>query len=138
GLGYENDGSMVENDDDWEVDASYDPRQRPWYTDAKRAGTEQVITEPYYDDSIDAVIISIASSIKKRNQFIGAMFFDVDLSGLADITNNINLMDAGYLFIVTNTGTTIAHPNSEFNGETMNIFLPNVSIREGLSEYEIH
>ncbi|MGR5341733.1 methyl-accepting chemotaxis protein [Vibrio astriarenae] len=138
GLGYENDGSMVENDDDWEVDASYDPRQRPWYTDAKRAGTEQVITEPYYDDSIDAVIISIASSIKKRNQFIGAMFFDVDLSGLADITNNINLMDAGYLFIVTNTGTTIAHPNSEFNGEPMNIFLPNVSIREGLSEYEIN
>lgn len=35
GLGYEVDGSMVENDDGWEPDSSYDPRRRPWYMEAK-------------------------------------------------------------------------------------------------------
>lgn len=138
GLGYEADGSMVENDDEWEVDASYDPRERPWYIDAKRAGTQQIITEPYYDPSIDAVIVSIASSVFSKGRFIGAMFFDVDLTGLADITNSINLMDAGYLFIVTADGITIAHPDDQLNGESMDKFLSNVPIREGLAEYQIN
>ncbi|QIA62777.1 HAMP domain-containing protein [Vibrio astriarenae] len=138
GLGYEADGSMVENDDEWEVDASYDPRLRPWYIDAKRAGSQQIITEPYYDSSIDAVIVSIASSVFKQGRFIGAMFFDVDLTGLADITNSINLMDAGYLFIVTADGITIAHPDDQLNGEPMDKFLSNVPIREGLAEYQIN
>ncbi|GAL14803.1 methyl-accepting chemotaxis protein [Vibrio astriarenae] len=138
GLGYEADGSMVENDDEWEVDASYDPRERPWYIDAKRAGTQQIITEPYYDPSIDAVIVSIASSVFSQGRFIGAMFFDVDLTGLADITNSINLMDAGYLFIVTADGITIAHPDDQLNGESMDKFLSNVPIREGLAEYQIN
>ncbi|MDF4806135.1 chemotaxis protein, partial [Vibrio parahaemolyticus] len=35
GLGYESDGSMVENDDGWEPGSDYDPRRRPWYIGAK-------------------------------------------------------------------------------------------------------
>ena len=35
GLGYERDGLVVENDDAWEVESSYDPRTRPWYQQAK-------------------------------------------------------------------------------------------------------
>ncbi|MDR9826022.1 methyl-accepting chemotaxis protein [Vibrio sp. FNV 38] len=138
GVGYEKDGSMVENDDEWEVDSSYDPRQRPWYIDAKKVGHEQVITEPYFDPATNSVVISIASAIQKQGKFIGAMFFDVDLTGLADITNSINLMDAGYLFIVTHNGTTIAHPDSARNGEPMSSYLPNVNIKEGLTEYEVN
>lgn len=50
GLGYESNGIVIENDDGWEPDASYDPRQRPWYIDAKNKG-DLVVTAPYVDAS---------------------------------------------------------------------------------------
>ena len=34
-FGYESDGTFM-NGSDWTPDADYDPRQRPWYMEAKR------------------------------------------------------------------------------------------------------
>ncbi|MGL6258114.1 methyl-accepting chemotaxis protein [Vibrio sp. WXL210] len=138
GLGYQSNGLFIENDDDWTADASYDPRQRPWYIDAQNSGHEQVVTEPYIDDSTDTVIISIANAVYDQGRLVGVGFFDVDLGIMAEITNSTNLMDAGYLFVVTETGTVIAHPDSAMNGQSIEQFLPGVTIAERLVEHEIN
>lgn len=136
GLGYENDGMVVENDDGWEPDASYDPRKRPWYIDAKQEGS-LTITEPYVDASTKNTIISIGTPVFNQGNFIGATFYDINLGGLAEMINKINLFDAGKMFIVTADGMTIAHPDSEHNGDNISTYLPNVEIKEGAQTLEI-
>ncbi|ENM5725275.1 methyl-accepting chemotaxis protein [Vibrio mimicus] len=135
GVGYENDGAVVENDDTWEVEADYDPRTRPWYIDAKQQ-RKLVVTEPYVDATTKNTIISIGTPLVAQSQFEGAIFFDVELTALADLVNSINLFDAGYLFIVTEDGTTIAHPKSDLNGEPLNRYLPGVKIQQGTQSIE--
>lgn len=88
GFGYDVDGKVVENDDGWEPDSSYDPRKRPWYVDAKRDG-KLTVTEPYVDVSTKQMIISIATPVYNQGQFTGAMFYDLKLNGLAEMVNKI-------------------------------------------------
>ncbi|MGL4380788.1 MAG: methyl-accepting chemotaxis protein [Vibrio sp.] len=130
GVGYDSDGAVVENDDAWEVDADYEPRTRPWYIDAKQQ-RKMVVTEPYVDATTKQTVISIGAPLIDQRQFKGAIFFDVELTELADLVNSVNLFDAGYLFIVTKDGSTIAHPQTHFNGESLNRYLPGVQIQPG-------
>ncbi|WP_277206779.1 methyl-accepting chemotaxis protein [Vibrio misgurnus] len=130
GVGYDSDGAVVENDDAWEVDADYEPRTRPWYLDAKQQ-RKMVVTEPYVDATTKQTVISIGAPLIDQRQFKGAIFFDVELTELADLVNSVNLFDAGYLFIVTKDGSTIAHPQTHFNGESLNRYLPGVQIQPG-------
>ncbi|EKO3658276.1 methyl-accepting chemotaxis protein [Vibrio metschnikovii] len=137
GLGYESDGSMVENDDGWEPGSDYDPRRRPWYIGAK-AQNSLVVTEPYADASTNNIIISIGTPVRHAGRFIGAMFYDLELTQLAEMVNRINLFDAGYLFIVTADGSTIAHPETRYNGQKLTAYLPNVQLKEGLKQVDIN
>ncbi|NAW80406.1 HAMP domain-containing protein [Vibrio sp. V33_P6A3T137] len=137
GLGYESDGSMVENDDGWEPGSDYDPRRRPWYIGAK-AQNSLVVTEPYSDASTNNIIISIGTPVRHAGRFIGAMFYDLELTQLAEMVNRINLFDAGYLFIVTADGSTIAHPETRYNGQKLTAYLPDVQLKEGLKQVDIN
>ncbi|MBC5852862.1 methyl-accepting chemotaxis protein [Vibrio metschnikovii] len=137
GLGYESDGSMVENDDGWEPGSDYDPRRRPWYIGAK-AQNSLVVTAPYADASTNNIIISIGTPVRHAGRFIGAMFYDLELTQLAEMVNRINLFDAGYLFIVTADGSTIAHPETRYNGQKLTTYLPDVQLKEGLKQVDIN
>ncbi|AXT73865.1 methyl-accepting chemotaxis protein [Vibrio sp. dhg] len=136
GLGYERNGVVVENDDGWEPDATYDPRKRPWFTAAKRKG-DLVVTAPYVDVSTKSVIISVGTPVKNNGQFTGAMFYDLALTTLSDLVNQVNLFDAGYLFLVSSDGTTIAHPNSKLHGEKISSYLPQVKLESTTQKIEI-
>ncbi|CAM3117644.1 methyl-accepting chemotaxis protein [Vibrio neptunius] len=135
GYGYEADGFVVENDDGWEAGPDYDPRIRPWYKDAKAQG-KLVVTAPYVDISSKKVIISIGTPVRDNGQFTAAMFYDLELTGLADLVNSANLLDAGYLFIIAADGTTIAHPDAENNGQNLTTYLPEATIQEGNQRIE--
>lgn len=137
GLGYESDGSMVENDDGWEPGSDFDPRRRPWYIGAK-AQNSLVVTAPYADASTNNIIISIGTPVRHAGRFIGAMFYDLELTQLAEMVNRINLFDAGYLFIVTADGSTIAHPETRYNGQKLTAYLPDVQLKEGLKQVDIN
>ncbi|MBU2898708.1 methyl-accepting chemotaxis protein [Vibrio hepatarius] len=135
GYAYEADGFVVENDDGWEAGPDYDPRVRPWYKEAKAQG-KLVVTAPYVDVSSKKVIISIGTPVKDNGRFTAAMFYDLELTGLAELVNSANLLDAGYLFIVSSDGTTIAHPDAENNGQNLSTYLPNVTLKEGEQRFE--
>lgn len=136
GLGYDRNGVVVENDDGWEPDATYDPRKRPWFTAAKSKG-DLVVTAPYVDVSTKSVIISVGTPVKNNGQFTGAMFYDLALTTLSDLVNQVNLFDAGYLFLVSSDGTTIAHPNSKLHGEKISSYLPQVKLEGTTQKIEI-
>ncbi|EPT8342273.1 methyl-accepting chemotaxis protein [Vibrio vulnificus] len=129
GLGFEKDGSNINNDPSWNPGPTWDPRVRPWYKDAKNAG-QLIITAPYADSATNEILVSIATPVRDNGTFIGAIFYDVSLAGLAELVNQVKLFDAGYVFIVSEDGTTIAHPDTKLNGKPMSEYMPNVQIRE--------
>ncbi|CAG19877.1 methyl-accepting chemotaxis protein [Photobacterium profundum] len=129
GFGFESDGSFVSNDPNWDPGASWDPRSRPWYKETKQANSI-VITAPYADSVTNEILVSIATPVTQNNQFKGAIFFDVSLSGLAELANKVSLLDAGYIFLVSSDGIIISHPNAKLNGKPMSSFLGNTSISE--------
>ena len=137
GLGYENNGKVIENDDNWSPSSDYDPRQRPWYTKAKSISA-LIITSPYVDVSTNEVLVSIGMPVSTHQQFVGSLFFDVNLNSLAKVVNKVNPFGAGHLFIVAADGTTIAHPESRYNGENISEYLPAVEVKEGNQHIELN
>lgn len=136
GLGYQSDGKVIENIDNWTPGDDYDPRQRPWYIDAKQKGSI-TLTQPYMDFATKQMIISIGVPVYDKKSFIGAMFYDLDLSSLSELVNATKMFDSGYLFILTQDGTTIAHPDSNHNGNALDSYLPSLNLHEGLQHIDI-
>ncbi|MFW1379515.1 methyl-accepting chemotaxis protein [Vibrio parahaemolyticus] len=136
GFGYESNGFVIENDDGWDAGPDYDPRQRPWFIAAKNKG-DLVVTAPYVDASSKNVIISVGTPVKQNGRFLAGMFYDLELTTLSDLVNQANLFDAGYLFLVTDDGTTIAHPKSKYNGEKLNSYLPQVDLNKATQHIEV-
>ena len=129
GLGFEKDGSNINNDPSWVPGPTWDPRKRPWYIDAKNSG-KLVITAPYADSATGEILVSIATPVNDKGKFIGAIFYDVSLGALAELVNRVHLFGAGYVFIVAEDGTTIAHPSKEYNGKPMSDFLGGAKIQD--------
>lgn len=129
GFGYEKDGTNINNNPSWDPGAGWDPRARPWYKDAKQAD-KLIITAPYPDSASGEILVSIATPVKESGRFIGAIFYDVSLVGLATLVNEVKLFNAGYVFIVAQDGTTIAHPEEKRNGTPMADYLPNIKVME--------
>lgn len=129
GLGYEKDGTNINNNPSWDPGAGWNPRVRPWYLDAKQAD-KLIITAPYADSASGEILVSIATPVKDHGTFIGAIFYDVSLVGLAKLVNEVKLFNAGHVFIVSGDGTTIAHPEEKRNGTLMADYLPNVKVME--------
>lgn len=138
GGGFEEDKPYFKNDPNWDPGANWDARVRPWYIDAKAKG-DIIITDPYADSATGEILISIATPIMQNDAFIGSIFFDLSLSSLSDLVNSVKMFNAGYLFIVTEQGTVIAHPESKYNGKEMSSFLPNSKITtNGMSEVTLN
>ncbi|GEK13442.1 methyl-accepting chemotaxis protein [Aliivibrio fischeri] len=136
GIGFEDGHDFVSNDPTWDPQG-YDARTRGWYKSAKQEN-DTIITEPYEDALTGEILISIATAVKSDNQFIGSVFFDLSLGSLAELVNQVELFDAGYLFIVDKAGTVIAHPDSQYNGQSMTSFLPNIQLSSNLQTIEIN
>lgn len=136
GFGHESTGRYVASDSNWDPGATWDPRKRPWYTDAKSAN-RLIITAPYADAVTKEIVVSIGTPVQQSGVFSGAIFFDVSLSGLAEMINQVNLFDAGYAFMVTKDGSIISHPDATLNGKTMNSFLPGISIKNTIETTEV-
>ncbi|MDV5168453.1 methyl-accepting chemotaxis protein [Photobacterium rosenbergii] len=136
GLGFEKDGSFTSNDPSWDPGESWEPRARPWYIDSKQK-RDTIITAPYADSVTNEILVSIASPLIANGQFQGAIFFDMSLSSLADLVNQVSLFNAGYLFIVDGNGTTIAHPDKQYNGKPMTDFIGNHPISSNAVHAEL-
>lgn len=116
GMGLES-GHFVGNESSWQPQ-NYDPRTRMWYQEVKQKG-KQLFTEPYADASSGEILVSAAAPLFSNGEFKGALFADISLKSLADISNQANLFGAGHAFIVGNNGNFIAYPDASKNGKPM-------------------
>ena len=128
---------LFKSDPKWTPDANWDPRERPWYKQVKNANS-LIITPPYIDASTKESIVSIATPIKQNGQFSGAIFFDMSLKIMSDLVNDIKLFNAGYLFVVAEDQTIIAHPDKSLNGKKLSELLPHVQIKETMQKVSVN
>lgn len=108
---------------DGQVINDFDPRKRDWYIEAIARPDEVVISNPYtlYNNP-QSPIISASTTIKDLNgKIIGVMGLDISLDKLSEIISNLKVPNDGYVFLINNDSTIIAHPNKKLNFKKIDI-----------------
>lgn len=99
--------------------ASYDPRSRGWYQEAKQKGST-IITGIYSDALTGALMISIAEPFYNDGQFAGALLADIRLAALNNFIQDSSFSGAT-LSLYDMTGMIIASTDErQVAGEPMN------------------
>ena len=98
----------------WHPPADYDPRRRPWYLRAMRAGEKTFSTVPYVDYVTNKRVIALVSPLRVIGRFRGVMGADTVLDTLVANLRTVKVGTTGYAFIVNGSGTILVHPNPRY------------------------
>lgn len=91
----------------------YDPRVRPWYQEAVKAG-KGLWSDPYQDASTGRWVITYAVPIYRNGELIGVIGLDVFIDTLVDTIKSVKVGETGYAYVVNEDGLIIAHLNKEY------------------------
>ncbi|MGM1050401.1 MAG: methyl-accepting chemotaxis protein [Bacillota bacterium] len=99
----------------------FDPRPRPWYTQAVENPDKVMRTGAYASFTGNVPIVSSSVTIKdKAGNIVGVQGVDVSLESLTKTINDIKIGKAGYVILADQTGTILANPkNPETNFKTI-------------------
>jgi sigma-B regulation protein RsbU (phosphoserine phosphatase) len=93
-------------------DTGYDPRTRPFYVEARRAGT-LVWLPPYvcFDEAVPGV--SCAKPVFGADRhLVGVLSADFDLNTLSSFVSGLSVSEHSQFFLFTEDGTLLAHPGT--------------------------
>jgi len=95
---------------------SFDPRVRPWYVKARKAGTT-VWTEPYVDANTGLLATTCARPIyDAQGVFIGVVAFDLLLDTIQQDLLTVDIGSSGYALLINEGGDVVVRPNMQANG----------------------
>lgn len=94
--------------------ANLDPRTRPWYLDAKAAGTI-AITAPYISSSLKKQVVTIAEPVMVSGRLHGVVAANLTIEQLTDAVLKLKVPGNGYGIMVQKTGLIISHPDKALN-----------------------
>lgn len=111
-------GKMIMKPDD-DLGPDYDPRKRDWYI-AGKTQTQTFWTDPYFDDSVNQMVVSVCRPIKdKQGKFVGVIALDVALSSINEQTNKLKIGEKGYPIIVDKNNVIISHKDAAKVGKPL-------------------
>lgn len=90
----------------WVPDEDYDPKTRDWYIAAAQANGEPVIVSPYLDAQTDTIMVSVSEMLPDGESVIS---LDIAMDRIQQITEEINLNNIGYGFVIDKNGLVVAH-----------------------------
>ncbi|WP_053956536.1 methyl-accepting chemotaxis protein [Inediibacterium massiliense] len=90
----------------------YDLKSRPWYDMVMKAD-QAVFTDPYIDNDIKKLVLSVMKPIKKDNQVIGVVAMDISLDAIPPIMKQNVIGQKGSNFLVTRQGDYLYHEDSK-------------------------
>ncbi|MHA2938760.1 methyl-accepting chemotaxis protein [Vibrio sp. RC27] len=102
-----------------------------WYQKAK-TNQDLFVTDPYTDPMTQQVAVSIVTPLWTEGTFIGALNFNIDLVRLAELTNRVNMFGAGYIQLVTSSGTIVVHPDKKMDGKKLSTNHPDIKVAQQL------
>ena len=101
------DGKFVTTDKN--MSKSFDPRVRDWYRSALQQ-EEVYYTDIYEDATSKELLVSLCYRVKRNGQAIGAICNDINLAAILDKIKNMKIGRDGYVFILSQKGDFISHP----------------------------
>jgi adenylate cyclase len=87
--------------------ADYDPRERPWYTDAFKPGAS-AITEPYMFKLANLIGYTVRAPFAEGRR--GVVAGDILLADTEAYLQSQRLGDSGVVFLFDDDGSIVAHP----------------------------
>ncbi|KNY35032.1 methyl-accepting chemotaxis protein [Agrobacterium sp. SUL3] len=116
----------------------YDPRKRPWYLDAVKAG-KPVLTEPYTDASTGGLVITAAMPVSVDGKLAGVTGSDFSLDSLVKMIKSVDAGTDGYAFLVSKDGKILIHPDPKLVDKPLSdLFKVNTpAISSAISQTEI-
>jgi methyl-accepting chemotaxis protein len=113
-VGSEKDGAITTGSG-WDAPGDYDSRERDWYKAAVASGGT-IITEPYIDEELKILVITVATPIYDEDgkTLRGVIGTDVGIEALASKIRNATVFDAGYGVLLAPDGLVLEHPDKTF------------------------
>lgn len=125
----------------WVPPEGYNPVQRAWYAAAVEGAGDIVIVPPYLDAQTGDIVISICRRLSDQKDVLA---LDMTMNSIQDMTNELQLREKGYGFIIDESGLIVAHPDENRKGQMLGKtdeekqFLEQVStVRDGYFEMSI-
>lgn len=87
----------------------YDPRVRPWYTEALASSKETSFSKSYKSTTGHAVS-SITAKIRDNGELVGVVGLDINLSTLTDVIAGIKVGKTGYVMLMEADNTILSDP----------------------------
>ena len=107
-----------------------------WFTQPVQASAA-TLSEPYVDSSTgrDVLMVTISSPIIAQGRTVGVATADISLEHLSAMVARITPYNTGSVFVVSNNGVILAHPNSAFVGKQVTT-LPTVDQQKVLQDLQ--
>jgi len=103
------------NGQNWVPPASYDPRKRPWYIEAKST-KETFITNPYHSISSrpDTTAFSVIKQFTAKNGVDGVLLGEIKIDELLSLIEKFKDEDDNYVFLIGKNYCILSHPNEKY------------------------
>lgn len=92
---------------DAEMPKDYDPRIRPWYTEAMGTPQQVIVTDPYISAETNEITITIAKALNDQS---GVVELDLNLTNISKLVSGIKVGEQGYLILLDASEKYIYHP----------------------------
>jgi Methyl-accepting chemotaxis protein len=115
--------------------ADYDPRKRPWYQDAVKAG-RMILTDPYHDASTGDLVVSAAIPVRRDGTLVGVVGSDFSLGSLVEMVKAVDLGGKGSAFLVKGDGTILVHRDGALVTKTLADAFPSATPAIGAGIFE--
>ena len=109
-FGRDSDGGFISNNPN-PPPQGYDPRKRPWYGAAVKAGGI-TFSAPYVDVTTKKLVISVGNPVYANGNLRGVTAADIPLDALQGFLAGIDLGGKGHVFLVDGAGTMLVDPDA--------------------------
>ncbi|MDW7662780.1 MAG: EAL domain-containing protein [Bacillota bacterium] len=91
----------------------YDPRERSWYMNSIESPDQIIWSEPYIDHGTGEYTVTASRNIKLEDGSFAVVGVDILLDELRTTVKEAKIGKNGFVTVVNNSGTVIAHNNIE-------------------------
>lgn len=96
---------------------SLDVTSRDWYINAKNNNYEAYVGKPYIDEVTNKLVVTISRAVKAKEDFLGVLALDIDLSNLSEQLKTIGYGKNGEFSVLSENGVVIIDSNKSNLGE---------------------
>ncbi|MBQ4683025.1 methyl-accepting chemotaxis protein [Aeromonas dhakensis] len=105
---------------------NYDPRERPWYQDAVKAG-QLIVTAPYVSVTMQKLVVTLSEPVRHQGELVGAVGANLALDKLIDEVLAMQVQGDGYAMLLDSSGLIVGHPNKELALKQIGELSPDLS-----------